>query len=86
MTGLYTENLLHREVKSIVARPDQLALGGVPSQYDGCGKPVQRKLRYNVSSRKERTWKNWEDGCDENWVNCSRADENTPGEGVMKWF
>ncbi|CAK8998735.1 Hypothetical protein SCF082_LOCUS5756 [Durusdinium trenchii] len=46
---------VHLEVKSIVARPDQLALGGVPSQYDGCGKPVQRKLRYNVSSRKEPT-------------------------------
>lgn len=39
------------EVKSILARSQ---MSQVPKQYNSCSQPVQKALRYNISSRKDR--------------------------------
>jgi len=48
---------VHLEVKSIVARSDEPpSLGSAPpAEYNGCSHPVQKHLRFNISSRKEPT-------------------------------
>lgn len=46
---------IHLEVKSIAARAAPSALHAVPPAFNSCRSPIQRQLRYNISSRTEPT-------------------------------